>query len=87
MGAVPSESHLLSHGVAPLIERFHHGPRDSSQVGPIYVERERLIRALRHLCDEVFVEFLDPGQQWVPELCRYRGGGALDRIRRQIRVP
>ncbi|MDQ3758697.1 MAG: sulfotransferase [Actinomycetota bacterium] len=67
VGSVPSETHLISHGIAPLLERFHQGERDSTLVGSVYCERERLIRALRHLCDEVFGQFLEHGQRRLAE--------------------
>lgn len=67
VGSVPSETHLVSHGIAPLLERFHQRDRDSTQVGSVYCERELLIRALRHLCDEVFGQFLEPGQRRIAE--------------------
>ena len=67
VGEVPSETHLLSHGIAPLLERFQHADRDSTEVGRVYVPRERLLAALRHLCDEVFREYLGPGQERVAE--------------------
>lgn len=67
VGSVPSETHLLSHGIAPLLERFQHEDRDSPQVGVVYADRERLIDAVRHLCDEVFSEFMDADQSRIAE--------------------
>lgn len=61
VGAVPAETHLLSHGIAPLMERFHHGDPGSTEVGAVFIERERLIAALRRFCDEVFGQFLGEG--------------------------
>lgn len=67
VAAVPSETHLISHGIAPLVERFHQGERDSTQVGSVYFERELMLTALRRLCDEVFDQFREPGQERVAE--------------------
>jgi sulfotransferase family protein len=67
VSAVPSESHLISHGVAPLLERFHHGVKRSSQIGAIYADREALIDAVRDLCDTAFAEHLEPGASYVVE--------------------
>jgi hypothetical protein len=61
VSAVPSESHLISHGIAPLLERFHHGARGSTQVGSVYVDRDLLLDAVRDLCDTVFGQYLEPG--------------------------
>lgn len=67
VGSVPSETHLLSHGIAPLLERFQHDNREAPSVGLVYADRQRLIDAIRNLCDEVFSEFMDQGQQRVAE--------------------
>lgn len=67
VGSVPSETHLLSHGIAPLLERFHQNERDSSEVGSVYFERGRMIQAIRRLCDDVFGQFLEEGQERVAE--------------------
>jgi Sulfotransferase family len=57
VAAVPSETHLFSHGIAPLFERFHHGDRESPQVGSMYIDRERLLDAARDFCDTAFETF------------------------------
>jgi hypothetical protein len=67
VSAVPSESHLISHGIAPLLERFHHGVKTSAQVGSVYADREVLLDAIRDLCDAVFAEYLEPGTTYVLE--------------------
>jgi hypothetical protein len=61
VSALPSESHLISHGIAPLLERFHHGVRSSTQVGSVYADRDLMLDAVRDLCDAVFAEFLEAG--------------------------
>ena len=53
---IPSETLLFSHGIAPLVERFHHGARGSVELGVIYANRPVLIDGLRHLCDGVFLD-------------------------------
>ncbi len=58
--AVPSETHLF-FGIAQLMERFHHGGRDSPKTALVYVDRELLIDSVRDLCDRVLGQFLPPG--------------------------
>ena len=36
---VPSETHIFSHGLVPLLERFRHEDPESLEVGSMYVER------------------------------------------------
>jgi hypothetical protein len=67
ISSIPSETSLFSHGIAPLLERFHHGARSSPQVGAIYIERDRLIDALRDLCDSAFAPYLDAGAEFLAE--------------------
>ena len=64
---VPSETYVFSHGIAPLMERFQHEDRDSQQVGTVYADRERLLTAVRALCDTVFGEFAQSGESHVAE--------------------
>jgi hypothetical protein len=66
VGEVPSETNLLSHGIAPLLERFQHDDPMSVQVGVAYIERERLLAHIRALCDEVFERFRE-GRPFVAE--------------------
>src|SRR4051794_2982651 len=58
VAAVPSETHLFSHGIAPLFERFQHGAMGSTEVGRVYVERDAIVDAVRDLCDTVFAPML-----------------------------
>ena len=67
VGEVPSETYVFSHGIVPLMERFQHSDRDSQEVGRVYADRERLIAAIRNLCDTVFGEFAADGQTHVAE--------------------
>jgi hypothetical protein len=67
VSAVPSETHLLSHGIAPLFERFQHSLRSSSTVGKVYVDREAILDATRDLCDVVFMEFMEAGTSRIAE--------------------
>jgi len=67
VAAIPTESHLFSHGIAPLLERFHHGARSSPQLGALYVDREVLLDAAREFCDRIFGELLDPGKRYLAE--------------------
>jgi Sulfotransferase family len=65
--AVPGETYLFSHGIAPLMERFHHGPRTPGQVGKVYADRGILLDAVRDFCDRVLGEFLEPGAERLAE--------------------
>jgi hypothetical protein len=67
VSAVPSETHLFSHGIAPLRERFHHAALDTAQVGSTYIERDVLLDALREFCDTVFNPMLEPGTERLAE--------------------
>jgi sulfotransferase family protein len=67
VSTVPSETHLFSHGIAPLFDRFQHSLRSSATVGKVYSEREATLDAARDLCDVVFAGFLDPGATHVAE--------------------
>jgi hypothetical protein len=67
VAAIPSESHLISHGIAPLFELFQHSVRSSPQVGSTYVDRDTLLDRTRDLCDAVFAEHLDPGARLIAE--------------------
>ncbi len=63
---VPSETYVFSHGIAPLMERFHHDP-DYNETGQVFARRERVIAAVRDLCDTVFGEFVQEGQTHAAE--------------------
>ena len=67
VAAVPSETELFSMGIAPLLERFHHGLRSSTTVGQTYVEREVLLDATRDFVDSVFIGHLTEGAQYLAE--------------------
>ena len=67
IAAVPSETHLFSLGLAPLMERFHHGAIGSAEVGKVYADRAQLVAALRTLCDGVFAPYLTDGAQLLAE--------------------
>lgn len=67
ISAVPSESALFSHGVAPLFERFHHGARSSEEVGSLFVERGVLVDAVRGLCDAVYAPYLERDAELLAE--------------------
>ena len=67
VAAVPSETHLISHGIAPLLERFHHGVRSAPRVGVVYGDRDRLLDAARDFCDTAFGEFDSDGARLLME--------------------
>ncbi len=58
VASVPSETHLFSHGIAPLMERFHHTIKGSPQVGSGFIELEQALDAVRDLCDAFFEGYL-----------------------------
>lgn len=64
---VPSETYVFSHGIAPLMERFQYEDRESQEVGQVYADRERVIGAVRALCDTIFGEFAQAGEDRVAE--------------------
>lgn len=68
--ALPSETHLFSHGIAPLLERFHEGAPTSTRTGVMFADPQRVATALRVLCDVVFGDLaalLDPQASRVVE--------------------
>ena len=67
VSAVGSETHLFSHGIAPLAERFHHAALGSAQVGTTFIERDVLLDSLRDFCDTVFAPMLEPGRERLAE--------------------
>jgi hypothetical protein len=67
VSAVGSETHLFSHGIAPLAERFHHAAMGSGQVGTTFIERDTLLDALRDFCDTVFAPMLEFGKTRLAE--------------------
>ena len=67
VSAVGSETHLFSHGIAPLTERFHHAALGSGQVGSTFIERDALLDALRDFCDAVFAPMIEPGRARLAE--------------------
>ncbi|MGH3118749.1 MAG: sulfotransferase family protein [Gaiellales bacterium] len=64
---VPSETYVFSHGIAPLMERFHHDDPAYEEVGQVYADRARVIAAVRNLCDTVFGEFVQESQTHAAE--------------------
>jgi len=67
VSAVGSETHLFSHGIAPLAARFHHAALGSAQVGTTFIERDVLLDGLRAFCDTVFEPMLEPGRERLAE--------------------
>jgi len=67
VASVPSETHLFSHGIAPLFELFQHSLRSSTTTGRVYVERSAALDGARDLCDAVFAGFLDEGSARLAE--------------------
>lgn len=52
--AVPSETHLFSHGLAPLAARFQHGAVSSPKTARVYLPRDEAHDMLRDVADRVF---------------------------------
>lgn len=67
VAAVPSETYFFSHGIAPLLERFHHGARGSAQLGKLYVDPQVLRDAVRDFCDRLFAGYAEPGTARIAE--------------------
>lgn len=57
--AVPSETHLFSHGLVPLSERVQHGVPNSTRTGRVYMDRDDFLDALRDFCDRLFEGLLE----------------------------
>jgi hypothetical protein len=66
VAAVPSETHLFSHGIDLLLQRFQHEDPESGQVGSMFIDRGRLLDATRDFCDAAFETFRD-GREYVAE--------------------
>jgi hypothetical protein len=64
---VPSETYVFSHGIAPLMERFHHDDPTYEEVGQVYARRDVVIAGVRRLCDDVFGEFVGEGHTHAAE--------------------
>ena len=56
---LPSETHIFSHGAAPLAERVQHANPGSMAMGKTFVDRERFLAAVRGLLDEVLLDNLE----------------------------
>lgn len=56
---IPSETYLLSHGIAPLRERVQHGLTGSARTGSLHVDRDVFLDATRDLCDCLLGSHLD----------------------------
>lgn len=70
VASVPSETYLFSHGLQPLVERFHHGLVGSGQTGFVYMDRDAMLDGLRDFADAVFEGLratLDPGAERIVE--------------------
>jgi len=67
VAAVPGETMLFSHGIAPLFERFHHGTRGSGRPGLLYVDRNVLLDAARDFSDQILGEYAVPGVHFLAE--------------------
>lgn len=67
VAGVPSETHLFSDGVRPLVERFHHGARGLTRVGFVYADEGELLDATRDFCDRMLGQFREPGRPFLVE--------------------
>jgi hypothetical protein len=68
--AIPSETHLFSHGLAPLVERFQHAAPASPKTAKVYLPRRDLLDALRDLADRTLggvAAALDPDARLIVE--------------------
>jgi LPS sulfotransferase NodH len=58
VAAMPSETYLFSHALAPLAERFQHANPGSPMMGKTFLPREAFLDAARDLFDRVFLDHL-----------------------------
>lgn len=68
--AIPSETHLFSHGLAPLADRFQHGSVASPKTAKVYLPQDAMRDMLRDVADRVFLGVatrLDPGAKLIVE--------------------
>jgi ketosteroid isomerase-like protein len=68
--AIPSETHLFSHGLAPLAARFQHGAVGSPKTARVYLPRDDAHDLLRDVADKVFGDLaaaLAPGARLIVE--------------------
>ena len=56
--AVPSETHIFSHGLADLADRLQHGTLGSPRTAQVFMERDRFVAWARRFCDELFCGLL-----------------------------
>jgi len=67
IGAVPSETHLFSHGIRPLMDRLEGAEVGDPTVGRVHADREAVLDAVRDLCDIVFAPYRAGEDGWVSE--------------------
>lgn len=68
--AIPSETYLFSHGIAPLAERMQHAAPRLARTGAIYAEPDEFADATRDLCDRILLgaaRRLDPDARLIVE--------------------
>jgi len=73
VAAIPSETHLLSHGVAPLFDRFQHDDPASSVVAVTYMPRDALLDSTRDFLDAVFSQYIGGDVTRVAERSPWHG--------------
>lgn len=67
VGAVPSESHLFSHGISPLLDRLSGADPSDQTVGRVHADREAVLDSVRDLCDVVLAPYRAGAEGWVSE--------------------
>lgn len=65
--AVPQETHLFSHGIAPLYERVQHTVVGSADIGRVHADENVLADAVRDLCDAILAPHLRPPAAFLVE--------------------
>jgi hypothetical protein len=68
--AIPSETHLFSHGLAPLADRFQHGSAASPKTAKVFLPQDAMRDMLREVADRVLggvASALDPGAKLIVE--------------------
>jgi hypothetical protein len=67
---IPSETHLFSHGIAPLADRVQHATPGLARSGYTYMSRDAFLDTIRAFCDRMFgdlAEVLDPSARLIAE--------------------
>jgi hypothetical protein len=65
--AMPPETYLFSHGIAPLAERVQHANPSSPMMGKTFMHRDGFLDAVRDLVDRAFLDNIDADTRFLVE--------------------